>query len=594
MRLLRCARNDVTYAMTWHAYNNFALKNALDNSSCDFSMIDCLLLIQPIEKTMSTRKILTTIALPYANGNIHLGHMVEAIQADIWVRFQKMRGVDCLFICGNDAHGSAIMLSAKKQNITPEALIDQIHKEHSQDYQDFLIEFDNFYSTHSPENKKRAEEIYQKLHKRGDISTREITQLYDPEEKMFLADRFIRGTCPRCNKDDQYGDNCEACGATYTPSELKNPTSTISGATPIEKTSVHYFFNLENYRDLLKDWMGDHHLQPQINNKLQEWFREGLKQWDISRDAPYFGFEIPDAPGKYFYVWLDAPVGYMASLENFCEKNPQYDFNDYWCKDSKAELYHFIGKDIVYFHALFWPAMLHGADYRMPTAVFAHGFLTVDGQKMSKSRGTYVSARDYLNALSPEYLRYYFAAKLNSHVEDIDLSFDDFLTRVNSDLVGKFINLASRSAGFIYKKFNGELSAELHQPELFNEFVAAGKSIADCYESLNYNRAVREIMALADRANQYVDHYKPWTLAKEEGHENEVQLICTQAINLFKILTTYLKPILPALAIKIEAFLNTDDLNWNNLNEPLLAHKINKFKPLMQRVQEEDIEKLKQ
>ena len=480
------------------------------------------------------RHILMTIALPYANGPIHLGHLVEAIQADIWARFQKLQGHQCLFISANDAHGTAIMLSAEKKGITPEELITSMHAEHIQDFNNFLIDFDNFYTSHSPENKELSSLIYQRLQQKGDITTRNIFQAYDPEKEIFLADRFILGECPRCGAKDQYGDNCEACGATYNPMELINPVSAISGATPIEKESLHYFFHLENYTDLLKNWVTEGHLQPQVTNKLKEWFKEGLKQWDISRDAPYFGFEIPDAPNKYFYVWLDAPIGYMASLKNLEEKRPELNFNEYWKKDSPIELFHFIGKDIIYFHALFWPAMLHGANYRMPTTIVVHGFLTINGRKMSKSRGTFITAKQYYQHLNPEYLRYYFAAKLNAQVEDIDLNFSDFTARVNSDLVGKYVNLASRCAGFISKKFNGQLANQLDNTALFEEFVQVGKDIAHHYETLDYNRAVREIMALADRANQYIDQKKPWAVAKEAGREADVQLICTQGLNLFK------------------------------------------------------------
>lgn len=532
-----------------------------------------------------------TIALPYANGEIHLGHLVEAVQGDIWARFQRSRGHDCLFICGNDAHGTAVMLAAEKAGISPEAFVDQVNADHLNDFKQFLISFDNFYSSHSPENEKLSQDVYKKLQARGDIKTREISQLYDPEKNIFLADRFIRGECPKCHEPDQYGDNCEKCGATYSPTDLINPKSAISGATPVMKQSEHYFFCLEHHTDLLKEWIDSGHLQKPVANKLKEWFEEGLQPWDISRDAPYFGFEIPDAPGKYFYVWLDAPIGYMASLQNYCTTHG-CDFMQYWQKDSTTELYHFVGKDIVYFHALFWPAMLYAADYRMPTAVFAHGFLTVNGQKMSKSRNTFITAKEYLSHLNPEYIRYYFAAKLNADVEDIDLNFEDFMQRVNSDLVGKYVNLASRCAGFITKKFDGVLAKALPEPALFDECVAAGETIAESFESLNYNKAVRDIMSLADRANQYIDQHKPWVLAKDENTLADVQPICTQGLNLFKLLSTYLKPILPETAEKVEAFLNCEPMTWGNRAEPLVSHKINKFKPLMVRVTPEDIEPL--
>ncbi len=546
------------------------------------------------EYPMTTRNILVTAALPYANGSIHLGHLVEYIQADIWVRFQRLRGNNCLFICGDDAHGTPIMLSAAKQGISPEELVANMQVEHLRDFTSFLVNFDNFYTTHSSENRELAEFIYKQLKARGDIFTKTISQAFDPIENIFLPDRFIRGECPRCGAKDQYGDVCEVCGATYSPTELKNPTSALSGAKPIEKESEHFFFALDKYSDLLKEWINGGHLQKQIANKLEEWFQDGLKPWDISRDAPYFGFEIPDAPGKYFYVWLDAPVGYMASLKNLIKKNPAIDFDKYWGKDSKAELYHFVGKDIVYFHALFWPAMLHGAGFRMPTAVYVHGYLTINGQKMSKSRGTFITAQRYLQLLNPEYLRYYFAAKLNPQVEDIDLNLEDFAQRVNSDLVGKYVNLASRCAGFITKKFAGKLANNLPEPELFHEFVSAGDEIADCFEQLNYNKAIRTIMALADRANQYIDQQKPWALAKDPANDDQVQAVCTQGLSLFKVLTTYLKPILPATAKNVEAFLNIPELNWDNINEALIAHTINPFTPLMQRVPKEAIEELTQ
>ncbi len=543
---------------------------------------------------MATKKrnILMTIALPYANGAIHLGHMVEAIQADIWARFQKLQGHHCIFISGSDAHGTPVMLSAKKAGITPEELTKKMLAEHSQDFADFLIDFDNFYTTHSPENQTLTEQIYLRLKERGDIEKRNISHAFDPQAHIFLADRYIRGECPHCHTKSQYGDHCESCGSTYNPMELKNPTSMLSGATPVERESEHYFFLLEHYTDLLSNWISNDHLQPQITHKLQEWFDQGLKPWDISRDAPYFGFEIPDTPGKYFYVWLEAPVGYMASLKNLCSKNPDIDFDNYWRKDTDTELYHFIGKDIVYFHALFWPAILHSAGYRLPSAIFVHGFLTIGGHKMSKSRGTFITARHYLDLLDPEYLRYYFAAKLTAQIEDIDLNLQDFINRVNADLVGKFVNLASRCAGFISKQFDGQLAQTLPEADLYQQFIDAGKSIADHYEKLDYNHVAREIMALADRANQYIDHHKPWTLAKTPGHEQEVQAICTQGLNLFRVLATYLSPILPNTATKVSEFLNIPELSWAELKQPLLNHRINRFKPLMQRLTPEVVNQL--
>lgn len=534
------------------------------------------------------RNILVTSALPYANGPIHLGHLVEYIQTDIWARFQRLRGNTCYYVCADDAHGTPIMLRARQDGITPEELIAAVQKEHEADFADFLIDFDNYYSTHSDENKEFASSMYLKLRDDGHIRTETIKQAYDPEADMFLPDRFIKGTCPKCGAEDQYGDNCEVCGATYDPTELKNPVSAVSGATPIEKDSEQYFFKLSDFSEMLQQWLKAGHVQSEVANKLEEWFEEGLQDWDISRNAPYWGFEIPDAPGKYFYVWLDAPIGYMASFKNFCDKHG-ISFDDYWATDSKNELYHFIGKDIARFHTLFWPAVLDGSGYRKPTAVFCHGFLTVNGQKMSKSRGTFIKARTYLDNLNPEYLRYYYTAKLSSGVDDIDLNLEDFMQRVNSDLVGKVVNIASRCAGFITKKFDGRLSAELPEPDLYHEIVEAGKQIAEHYENREYNKAVREIMAQADKANVYIDENKPWVLIKEEGREDEVQKICTQGLNMFRLLMTYLKPILPATAEKSEAFLNTE-FTWANIDAPLLSHGINKFKPLLTRIEKEQIE----
>lgn len=538
------------------------------------------------------RNILVTSALPYANGPIHLGHLVEYIQTDIWARFQRLRDNTCYYVCADDAHGTPIMLRARQDGITPEELIAATQKEHEADFADFLIDFDNYYSTHSDENKEFASSIYLKLRDEGHINTRTIKQAYDPEAEMFLPDRFIKGACPKCGAEDQYGDNCEVCGATYDPTELKNPVSAVSGATPIEKDSEQYFFKLSDFTEMLQDWLKAGHVQSEIANKLSEWFEEGLKDWDISRNAPYWGFEIPDAPGKYFYVWMDAPMGYMASFKNLCDKNmgdkENINFDDFWSADSKNELYHFIGKDIARFHTLFWPAVLDGAGYRKPTGVFCHGFLTVNGQKMSKSRGTFIKARTYLDNLNPEYLRYYYTAKLSSGVDDIDLNLEDFMQRVNSDLVGKVVNIASRCAGFITKKFDSQLSAELPEADLYNDIVAAGKQIATHYENREYNKAVREIMAQADKANVYIDENKPWVLIKEEGREDEVQKICTQGLNMFRLLMTYLKPILPVTAEKSESFLNTE-LTWASINQPLLSHKINKFKPLLTRIEKEQL-----
>ena len=535
------------------------------------------------------RNILVTSALPYANGPIHLGHLVEYIQTDIWARFQRLRGETCYYVCADDAHGTPIMLRARQEGITPEELIAKTQKEHEADFADFLIGFDNYYTTHSDENKAIASDIYLKLREDGHIRKETIKQAYDPEAEMFLPDRFIKGICPKCDADDQYGDNCESCGATYAPTELKNPVSAVSGATPIEKDSEQYFFKLSDFSDMLKKWMfEDGHVQTEIANKQSEWLDEGLQDWDISRNAPYWGFEIPDAPGKFFYVWMDAPMGYIASFKNLCDKT-DISFEEYWDKDSKNEVYHFIGKDIARFHTLFWPAVLDGSGYRKPSAIFCHGFLTVNGQKMSKSRGTFIKARTYLDHLKPEYLRYYYAAKLSDGVDDIDLNLEDFMQRVNSDLVGKVVNIASRCAGFIKKKFDNQLSSELPEPELYQDMVSAGKAIAEHFENREYSKAVREIMAQADKANVYIDDNKPWVLAKEEGQEDHVQKICSQGLNMFRLLMTYLKPILPETAENSEKFLNTE-LLWNNIEQPLLSHTINKFKPLITRIEKEQIE----
>ena len=534
------------------------------------------------------RKILVTSALPYANGSIHLGHLVEYIQTDIWVRFQKMRGHECHYICADDAHGTPIMLRAQSQGIEPEELIAEVSKEHQADFADFNINFDNFHSTHSDENKALASQIYLANKEARHITTRTISQAYDPEKEMFLPDRFIKGECPKCGADDQYGDNCEACGATYEPTDLINPVSAVSGATPITKESEHHFFKLGDFDALLQDWTRAGHLQSEVSHKLDEWFEGGLRDWDISRDAPYFGFEIPDAPNKFFYVWLDAPIGYLASFKNYCDRTG-VDFDEFMNVDSTTEMVHFIGKDIIYFHALFWPAMLQGAEFRLPTSIFAHGFLTVDGKKMSKSRGTFIKARTYLDHLNPEYLRYYYAAKLGSGIDDIDLNLEDFQSRINSDLVGKVVNIASRCAGFIKKRFDGKLSATLSEQALFDDFASQADSIADKMENREFGHAMRDIMALADKANQYIDEMKPWTLAKEEGKDQEVHDICTMGINLFKVLVTYLKPVLPQTVEQAEAFLNVEPLQWSDSDKPLLNHAINKFKPLMTRIETDKI-----
>nr|VFJ72851.1 MAG: methionyl-tRNA synthetase [Candidatus Kentron sp. FW] len=542
--------------------------------------------------TDTPRTILVTSALPYANGPIHIGHLVEYIQTDIWVRFQRLCGNTCYYVCADDAHGTPIMLRALDAGISPETLIDQVAREHRADFNDFHIGFDNYHTTHSEENREYAHLIYERLRAHGHIAVRTVPHAFDPVEKIFLPDRFIRGGCPRCGAEDQYGDSCEVCGATYSPSDLKNPVSVLSGVPPVEKESDHHFVKLGDFSEMLRKWVQSQGrfpaVQPEIANKLEEWFEVGLKDWDISRDAPYFGFEIPDAPGKYFYVWLDAPIGYMASFRNFCAQEG-LDFDAFWGKDSKAELYHFIGKDIAYFHTLFWPAQLSGADFRTPSAVFCHGFLTVDGQKMSKSRGTFIKARTYLDHLNPEYLRYYFACKLGAGIDDLDLNLDDFVQRVNSDLVGKVVNIASRCAGFITKRFEGRLAADLDAPALYETFVDKGDAIATCFENREFGKAVREIMALADRANQYIDERKPWILAKEEDKQPELQSVCSMGINLFRVLMIYIKPILPVTAKKVEVFLRLPVLRWEDRKTPLSDQSINPFLPLMQRMEKSAI-----
>ena len=536
------------------------------------------------------RKILVTSALPYANGPIHLGHLLEYIQTDIWSRFQNSRGNLCTFVCADDAHGTAIMLRAEQEGITPEELIDRVRIEHHDDFKNFHIHFDNYHSTHSDENRHFSELIYTRLRDAGHIARRDIEQMFDPEKGIFLADRFIKGTCPECKADDQYGDNCEKCSATYSPTELINPRSAISGATPVLKSSEHYFFKLPDFQAFLAQWTQDGRLQDEVANKLKEWFSIDLQEWDISRDAPYFGFEIPDAPGKYFYVWLDAPIGYLASFKNLCDKRPDLNFDDYWKPDSDAEVYHFIGKDIVYFHALFWPAMLQGANFRTPNSVYCHGFVTVNGAKMSKSRGTFIKARTYLDHLNPEHLRYYFAAKLTSRVDDLDLNFEDFVFRVNSDLVGKLVNIASRCAGFV-KKGGGVLS-KMSEPALYQRFVDAGESIAADYERREFGRAMRQIMELADEANTWINDQAPWVVAKQEGQAAQVQGICSTGINLFRVLMVYLTPVLPAMSKTTADFLKIDSMDWQSRIQPLEDHAIETFKPMMQRVDDKQIEAL--
>ncbi|PWQ93931.1 methionine--tRNA ligase [Leucothrix arctica] len=536
-----------------------------------------------------TRKILVTSALPYANGPIHIGHMVEYIQTDIWARFQRLRGNHCYYVCADDAHGTPIMLRAQQEGITPQELIDNMNTEHRADFAGFNIQFDNYHTTHSEENRILSEQVYLAAKEAGHIDTRVIKQAYDPEAEMFLPDRFIKGECPKCGAKDQYGDNCEVCGATYSNTEVVNPYSVVTGATPIEKDSEHYFFKLSNFKEFLEKWLASGSVQKEVVNKMNEWVEDGLSDWDISRDAPYWGFKIPGTEDKYFYVWLDAPIGYLASFKNLCDKNGE-NFDDYWAKDSTAEVHHFIGKDIAYFHTLFWPAQLEAAGYRLPTSVNCHGFLKVNGEKMSKSRGTFIQARVFLNHLPAEQLRYYFASKLNNTIDDLDLNLEDFQQRANSDLVGKVVNIASRCASFINKKFDSKLSAELPDPKLYAKFTAASDEIAESYESRQYSRAMRQIMALADLANQYIDENKPWVLIKDEETKDQVQGICTQGVNMFRALLCYLKPVLPELAENAEKFLNAGEMDWTSAQSPLLNHELGKFKALMTRIEPTQIE----
>lgn len=535
-----------------------------------------------------TRKILVTSALPYANGHLHLGHLVEHIQTDIWVRTHKMMGHYCISICGDDAHGTPIMLKAQSLNMSAQELTQQMKQSHESDFKAFSINYDSYHTTHSPENQALAEHIYNTLKARGDILQKTISQAYDPVKSMFLPDRYVKGSCPKCKAADQYGDNCEACGATYAPTDLINPVSAISGAAPIAKESEHYFFDLPRYQEFLHTWTHEGHVQTEVSNKLDQWLESGLKPWDISRDAPYFGFLIPGTEDKYFYVWLDAPIGYMASFQKYCQEH-QVSFEEFWGKDSTTELYHFVGKDIVYFHALFWPALLLGSGYRLPTAVFTHGFLTVNGQKMSKSRGTFIEARTYLEHLHPEYLRYYFAAKLNGRIEDLDLNFDDFTLRVNADLVGKVVNIASRCAGFINKRFDNRLSCEWLDSHPYQQVLASKQKIIDAFVQRDYASAIRMIMESADAVNQYIDAKKPWVLAKDSDNLPQVQAICSLGLNLFRVLMTYLKPVLPQMAVEVESFLHCEPLTWENIDTPLLNHTICEFKPLMVRIDKDKV-----
>jgi methionyl-tRNA synthetase len=533
--------------------------------------------------TKTKRQILVTSALPYANGAIHIGHMLEYIQTDIWARFQRSQGHECYFAWADDAHGAPVMLWARAEGKPPEELIDMANEQHKTDFRDFGVSFDNYSSTHSEYNRELVELIYGRLDKGGYIERRNIQQFYDEKEGMFLPDRFIRGTCPKCRTEDQYGDSCESCGSTYSPTDLIDPRSAITGSQPVMKESEHYFVRLADFAEPLKDWMASGALQPEVKNKLQEWFTDGLRDWDISRDEPYFGFRIPGTTNKYFYVWVDAPIGYMSSFKELCERKG-LDFESWWRKDSTAEVYHFIGKDIIYFHTLFWPAMLMGADMRTPTAVYAHGFLTVDGVKMSKSRGTFITARTYLDHLHPDYLRYYFAARLGAGTGDIDLNLEDFVQRVNSDVIGKVVNIASRCAGFIQRRFDGKLAESLPRPELHEQFVAAREEIAADFEGRNYQSAIRRIMNLADQANRYIDQEKPWLQIKQEGREQHVQAVCTQGINLFRILISYLAPVIPFTAERAEAFLGRSVSDWRSIDEPMLGVPVNTFQPLLTRI----------
>lgn len=538
------------------------------------------------------RKMLVTSALPYVNGPPHMGHMVEYIQTDIWVRFQKLRGHSCIYVCASDAHGTPIMLKARELGITPEALTEEISKEFVSVFGEFGVDMDNYHTTHSPENQTLVYEMYETLRSKGDIYTRDIEQAYDDQEGMFLPDRFVRGTCPRCKSKDQYGDACEVCGATYTPADLIDPVSVLSGTTPVKRESEHYFFRLSGYEKRLREWMRDAALDKNVLAKLDEWFGAGLQDWDISRDAPYFGFRIPGTDDKYFYVWLDAPVGYPASFRHLCDRRDDLDFDEYWCPGNDTELYHFIGKDIMYFHTLFWPAVLSGSGFRTPTSVFAHGFLTVNGQKMSKSRGTFIKAQTYLDNLQPSYLRYYYAAKLGPTIEDIDLNLEDFVARVNSDLIGKLINIASRCAGFINKRFDGQLADELPEPALFGEIVDASDEIAGYYDGREYSKAMRRIMALADTANRYIDEKKPWLIAKDEAQLDEVQRVCTQGINMFRSLMIYLTPVIPDVASGARDFLGEADWRWADAADALTGCRINPFKPLLTRVEMQQVERM--
>ena len=538
------------------------------------------------------RNILVTSALPYANGSIHMGHLIEYIQTDIWVRYQKLQGHNCHYICAADAHGTPIMIKAREEDITPEKLVADIATKQHQDLANFNVEFDNFYTTHSDENKKLVEEIYTTLQEKNHIYTKDIDQAFDTKENMFLPDRFIQGTCPKCAAKEQYGDACESCGATYLPNELIDPISNLSNSKPIWKKSEHFFFKLSNFENELKEWIKTSGLHKNITNKLAEWFEMGLKDWDISRDDPYFGFKIPGTESKYFYVWLDAPIGYLASFLNLCHKKDGLDFNSYFKKDSNYELYHFIGKDIVYFHTLFWPAVLEGANIRKPTSVFAHGFLTINGKKMSKSRGTFINAKTYLDNLDPNFIRYYYASKLGPSMEDIDLNMDDFVARVNSDLVGKLINIASRCSGFINKNFDGKLASQLDDTDLFDIFSKSSQSIANHYEVREYSKAMKQIMQLADKANRYIEEKKPWVMIKNDEQAKDVQMVCTQGLNLFRLLMIYLSPVLPKIADEVKIFFGENNWQWTDTENPILGKNITKYKALLLRAEKKKVDNM--
>jgi len=540
----------------------------------------------------AVRNIFVSSALPYANGSIHMGHLVEYLQSDIWARFQKQRGHNCTYVCAADAHGTPIMIKARQEGTTPEELIERVSAEQHEDLKAFDVAFDNFHTTHSDENEQITCQMYIALREAGYIYTKTIEQAYDDTEKMFLPDRFVRGTCPRCKSEDQYGDACEICGATYTPADLIDPVSVLSETRPIWKESEHYFFRLSEFGEKLRAWMKTADLHQNITSKLEEWFDAGLKDWDISRDAPYFGFKIPGTEDKYFYVWLDAPIGYLASFLQLCNRRDDLDFDAYWKAGSDMEVYHFIGKDIVYFHTLFWPAVLEGSGFRQPTSVFAHGFLTVNGRKMSKSRGTFIKARTYLDNLNPNYLRYYYAAKLGPSMDDIDMNLDDFVARVNSDMIGKLVNIASRCAGFITKRFDGQLSGSLEDPELFAEFSSASDRIAEHFEAREYSKAMREVMALADKANQYIEQKKPWAMIKDESQSAGAQHVCTQGLNMFRTLMVYLTPVLPDIAGQVQKLFNEGPWNWQAASVPQLDHTISTYEPLLTRIEEKQVKRM--